>query len=199
MELFQKIPHDKQRLILNAAYACFGKNGYRKTSIADIADEAGISKASLFHYFGTKKELYLFLYRHAVNEIISQSPEGSDDFFACIRAMSAIKMEVFAKYSGMLDFMASTIVEESPEIAEDVKKLAAKSIEQGMSLLFAKVDWSRFKSEINKEMAINAVTWVSDGYLRSTLGRKDADTMQNELAEYMELLKKALYQQEYQG
>lgn len=196
MELFKKIPRDKQLLIINVAYACFGKNGYKKTSIADIAEAAGISKASLFQYFGTKKALYLFLYRYAVDEIIGPSPEGSADFFECIRLMSAIKMDVLAKYPGMFDFMASTMDEESPEIAEALKELSGKSIEQGVSVVFAKVDWTRFKPEIDREMAINAITWISEGYLRSVIGYKDANAMRNELAGYMDLLKKAFYREE---
>ncbi len=197
LKLFEKIPQDKQRLILNAAYACFGRSGYRKASIADIAEAAGVSKASLFQYFGTKKELYLFLYRHAIDEIVSRPPEGSDDFFACIRAVSAIKMEVFAKHPGMFDFLSSTIEEAAPEVAEDLKALAAKSVEQGISVVFAKVDWTRFKTEIDRAAAVNAITWISEGYLRSALGKKDADTMCGELAAYMELLKKAFYQEKY--
>lgn len=197
MGLFQKIPEDKQLLIIDAAYSCFGKNGYQKTSMADIAGRAGISKASLFQYFGTKKSLYLFLYRYAVQEILNRTPEGSEDLFECISAASMVKLEGLAKHPGMFDFMASTMDEESPEIAEDLRALAGERVGHGMSVLFAKADWSRFKPEIAREKAINAITWMSEGYIRSALGHKDAETMRNELAGYMELLKKAFYREEY--
>jgi AcrR family transcriptional regulator len=188
---------DKQLLIISAAYACFGKNGYRKASMADIAGRAGISKASLFQYFGTKKSLYLFLYRYAADEILSRTPEGSEDFFECIGTVSAVKVEVMAKHPGMLDFMASMMGEESPEIVEELKALAGERVGDGMPVLFAKVDWGRFKPGIDRETAINAITWMSDGYIRSALGHKDAEAMRSELAETMELLKKAFYREEY--
>lgn len=197
MALFERIPKDKRLLIIGAAYSCFGKNGYQKTSMADIAERAGISKASLFQYFGTKKSLYLFLYRYAVEEILNRTPEGSEDLFECISAASMVKLEVLAKHPGMFDFMASTMDEESPEIAEDLRALAGERVGHGVSVLFAKVDWSHFKPEITRETAINAITWMSEGYIRSALGHKDAEAMRNELAGYMELLKKAFYQEEY--
>jgi len=48
-------------MITDAALKSFGTNGYKKSSISDIATGAGISKAMIFHYFGTKKALYLYL------------------------------------------------------------------------------------------------------------------------------------------
>lgn len=51
---FEKASQEKQRAIINAGFLCFGQNGYQKTSAADVAKAAGISKASLFHYFGSK-------------------------------------------------------------------------------------------------------------------------------------------------
>lgn len=197
MELFEKISEDKRLLIIGAAYSCFGKNGYQKTSMADIAERAGISKASLFQYFGTKKSLYLFLYRYGAEEILNRMPKGTEDLFECICAASIVKLEVLAKHPGMFDFMASTMNEESAQIAGDLKELAGERLERGMSALLAKVDWGRFKPEITRETAINAIRWISEGYIRSALGHKDAEAMRNELAGYMELLKKTLYREEY--
>jgi AcrR family transcriptional regulator len=63
MEKFFNLSTEKQQKIVDAALASFGANGYKKTSIRDIAAEAGISKAMIFHYFGTKKQLYLYFDR----------------------------------------------------------------------------------------------------------------------------------------
>ena len=82
---FETLPEDKRLAILNAAFSCFGKNGYKKASVADIAVAAGISKASVFQYFGSKKNLYLYLVGYACKKIISGMPEGTDDFFECLQ------------------------------------------------------------------------------------------------------------------
>jgi len=61
MEKFLNLPMEKQNSIIDAALKTFAVHGYKKTSISDISSSAGISKAMVFYYFGTKKELYLYL------------------------------------------------------------------------------------------------------------------------------------------
>ncbi|MFP3942770.1 MAG: TetR/AcrR family transcriptional regulator [Alphaproteobacteria bacterium] len=44
--------------ILTAAARCFARAGYRKTSMAGIAAEAGLSAGALYRYFDTKESLF---------------------------------------------------------------------------------------------------------------------------------------------
>ncbi len=57
-ERFYTLPPEKQQRIINAGFRVFSQNSYRKSPMQEIADEAGISKSLLFHYFQNKKELY---------------------------------------------------------------------------------------------------------------------------------------------
>ena len=50
MDKFLALTEEKRLTILNAALQCFGKFGYEKASINDIAVAAHISKASVFQY-----------------------------------------------------------------------------------------------------------------------------------------------------
>lgn len=49
---------DKQTTILRAAIVLFMKNGYKKTTVDQIAKVAGMSKANLYNYFKTKEEIF---------------------------------------------------------------------------------------------------------------------------------------------
>jgi AcrR family transcriptional regulator len=49
---------DKKELILNAAIPVFGKSGFKKTSIEDLADAADISKQGLYLHFSSKEEIF---------------------------------------------------------------------------------------------------------------------------------------------
>ena len=62
---FYNLPEEKQLLIINAAYKVFAKNSYKKAPMSEIAEEAQISKALLFHYFHNKLELYMYLWDNA--------------------------------------------------------------------------------------------------------------------------------------
>lgn len=51
--------------ILNVALRLFHDQGYDKTSLREIADEVGVTKAALYYHFAAKEELLLSLVRPA--------------------------------------------------------------------------------------------------------------------------------------
>ncbi|MCD4828626.1 MAG: TetR/AcrR family transcriptional regulator [Candidatus Cloacimonetes bacterium] len=50
---------DKKERIAQAALEVFKKYGYHKTSIADIAKEAGLGKGTIYYYFDSKEDIYV--------------------------------------------------------------------------------------------------------------------------------------------
>ena len=48
---------ERQAQIMEAALACFLRQGYTNTTMDDIASESGLSKGSLYWYFDSKDEL----------------------------------------------------------------------------------------------------------------------------------------------
>ena len=49
---------DKRRAILDAAAPIFGNDGYERASIDAIATAAGVSKPTIYSYFGGKEQLF---------------------------------------------------------------------------------------------------------------------------------------------
>jgi TetR/AcrR family transcriptional regulator len=56
---------DTAERILLAAADLFAQRGYEAVSMNDIARQAGVSKANVFHHFSNKNELYLTVVRRA--------------------------------------------------------------------------------------------------------------------------------------
>ncbi|WP_394619557.1 TetR/AcrR family transcriptional regulator [Lentzea sp. JNUCC 0626] len=54
----ERMAEQKRTAIVDAATTLFLESGYDKTSLARIADAAGVSKATLFKQFPTKAELF---------------------------------------------------------------------------------------------------------------------------------------------
>lgn len=201
METFKNLSEEKKNTILNAAYTCFAKNGYYKTSIADIAAIAHISKSSIFHYFSNKKNLYLYLYEFSVdiitNAVFREIKETTDDFFDRIRQAQIIKMEIMVQYVDMFDFLTTCLKENVPELAKEIKESSRPYIKRGFDTLFDGINWEKFKSGVDTAMVINTVTWVSEGYIRSAIGQKSVEEMSQEAFEYVNLLKTTFYKEEY--
>lgn len=51
-------PEEKTQRILAAALDVFGRYGFRKTSMQDVADAAGMSRAALYLHFRNKEDLF---------------------------------------------------------------------------------------------------------------------------------------------
>lgn len=54
--------------VLKAAYTLFVQMGYTDVSMQQIADEAGITKATLYHHFRDKQDLYIETMRLAIEQ-----------------------------------------------------------------------------------------------------------------------------------
>jgi len=198
MKNFDVLPVEKQLVVLNAGYTCFGKNGYKKTAMSEIANQAGISKAALFHYFGTKKNLYFYLFGFACNEVLARSKEGNEDFFDCIELSIHIKMSVMEKYPNMFDFFNSIAVEVDTALLTELKTTHGDAINQWTTNLTRNVDWGRFLPHIGQEEAYNMITWTIDGYVKMYHKQKNRQDMMIGLKHYLNVLKKAIYKEEYQ-
>lgn len=57
--------------IIEAAIRVFAAQGYRRTSMRDIAAEAGLSKAGVYHHVRTKEELLVHLYEKNMAETLA--------------------------------------------------------------------------------------------------------------------------------
>lgn len=49
---------ETQRLLIDSATRLFGERGYEATSLEDIAHDCGLTTGPIYHYYGSKKELF---------------------------------------------------------------------------------------------------------------------------------------------
>lgn len=49
---------ESREAILDAAFGRFARYGYRRTSLGDIAEDAGLSRPALYHYFRNKEDVF---------------------------------------------------------------------------------------------------------------------------------------------
>jgi len=63
---FDKIRADKRQRLLQEAAQLFAERGFAGTDIAEIASRAGVSKGSIYTYFESKDDLYLYVCRDGI-------------------------------------------------------------------------------------------------------------------------------------
>lgn len=203
MEKFLSLPTEKQNMIIDAALRIFGANGYKKASISDIATAAGISKAMIFHYFGTKKALYLYLINLCGSIIMDEVNEKFDnsitDFFERIKMSSSIEVSVMKKQAAIPSFLTSAYFENDVKIKEDLKALFDSGEDFRNKIAFDGVDISKFKDEVDLKLFMKMLTWIADGYAKqlSNPAVVDFDTMMEEFNKCLDMLKNNFYRKEY--
>lgn len=62
----------KKNQILNAAKQVFGKFGFNKTTLDDVANAVGMKKASLYYYYHSKEELFKDAVKSETDEFINE-------------------------------------------------------------------------------------------------------------------------------
>ncbi len=90
----------KQRAILAAATARFAAQGYRKTSVDEVARDAGVGKGTVFLYFGSKAELLV----HCI--LLEKAAPGialMRELAASTSAVDALRGIVFAHIDMLYD------------------------------------------------------------------------------------------------
>jgi AcrR family transcriptional regulator len=68
---------DKHAAILTAAFSLFGHYGYRRTSIDDIAQEAGIAKGTVYLYFKSKEEIFRALSQQLIDQMLAATESAA--------------------------------------------------------------------------------------------------------------------------
>jgi AcrR family transcriptional regulator len=118
----------KAGAILDAALPVFVRHGFRKTSMADIARAAGISRAALYLSFGSKEELFRAgsARAHAKTmQSVEAALAGDGDVFSRIeRAIAAFQRDLIAPFAGSAD--AAELFDANMALANDIT-LAARA------------------------------------------------------------------------
>lgn len=76
--------------VLNSAYTLFVQSGYTDVSMQQIADASAITKATLYHHFRDKQELYIETMRLAIDRsqcYFRDNLNDSDDLREVMRAL----------------------------------------------------------------------------------------------------------------
>ena len=181
LEKFLSLPIKKQDFIIDAALQKFAMHGYKKTSISDIASSAGISKATVFHYFGTKKELYLYLVNTCVHsirtEVIEKFDDSITDLFDRVLYTSELKIALMEKHPDVPSFLQNAYFENDDDVKEEMKAIFSKDDGKtlGKKLAFEGADFSKFKDDIDPNLVMNMIDWLAEGYMSKVADAEKAD------------------------
>lgn len=191
-EKFYTLPPEKQQRIINAGFRVFSQNSYKKSPMQEIANEAGISKSLLFHYFHNKKELYLFLWETAADltrEYLNRNHcyESTDLFEMMERGMYA-KIQIMCLYPDMAVFAVKAFYEKDAAVREDIHRSYRKHFDRKAANALNGLNPEDFIPGLDLQMMHRQIYLMSVGYLWEISQRGDvltADALEKDFSEML--------------
>jgi AcrR family transcriptional regulator len=195
----------KREDILKAAITEFA-SGYAKASTDAIVKSAGVSKGLLFHYFGTKKNLFLSAYEYAVNAMVSEFYElinlDQKDLLERWRQITLLKLDLMKKHPGIFDFIKNSSFPDSEEVRHEINELNNRLASKVYPDVCDGIDRTLFREDIDVDAAIRVIFFTMEGYAQSQVdpAKSTEDYLNeyerylNELERYVRLLRTCFYQ-----
>ncbi len=130
---------DKRAAILVAALVLFGRYGYRRTSIDDLAREAGIAKGTVYLYFDTKESIFRALCGSVMARVLAEAEaaaRASLPLRARLRRVLAAKFDYF---HGLLHESphASELLDSSNRLSADLFRRADRAYQRIVARMIA--------------------------------------------------------------
>lgn len=205
-ERFEQLDPAKRERILTACLAEFSEKGYEQASTNKMIKRAGISKGLLFHYFGSKKGLYLYLVDYALHTVIEHYErypmEYSGDIFARLLEIGMIKLKLSLAHPEMSRIIIEAFLTPPQEISREIQAKYEQFYAQWVPAIFQRIDLAKFRSGVNPAKAIEILSLFLEAleqkYRKMFKGReqdllKEVEPLLEEYREYFEILKYGMY------
>ncbi|HKN93550.1 MAG TPA: TetR/AcrR family transcriptional regulator [Thermoleophilaceae bacterium] len=127
---------ERRRQLLELGTELFTRHSYGELSMAQIAREAGISKALLYHYFPSKRDFFVATLARAAEELRTRTEPDPDkppleQLTGSLDGYLELIEENSASYEKLIE--SATTVAEVRELIDNVRELTAQRIIAGIT------------------------------------------------------------------
>ena len=156
-----------------------------------------MSKALLFHYFDTKKELFLYLWNLTAEKtkesLLLSGVVGDKDFFSVMEKGLRAKMDLARTWPWMALFSVKAWYEDDEEVSSEITKSKDKFPTKDGKTLRLLYPETNFRDDLDLGLMYQDMYYMSEGYLWHQMERGDIDPdkMEKEYMAFLELWKKA--------
>jgi hypothetical protein len=173
---FKNLKLEKQKQIIDAALKEFAQNDFENASTNEIVKNANISKGSLFNYFNSKKDLYIYLLDYCmeiIGNLYREIDLNEEDIFKRIGNIGIQKLQIHKEYPHVFDFLASAELEESMEVKTIIGEKVNIIYDKGIKKMYKHIDYSKFRDDIEIEKAIEILNWTMFGFGEKVIKKID--------------------------
>lgn len=202
---FHNLPADKQNVIIDAAIVEFSQQGYAQASCNRIVRLAGISKGSLFQYFGSKEGLFSFIcacFIRKVKDTVKGAGGGKQSFIDLIRTVLLSGIAFIDRYPDYFQIYLKIMFElDVPGRSEFLSKVQLFSVSYFGDALKDARDARTIRSDISEEMLLFTIDGCLDSFFMTYAGcglggmdlaRLESDQLKGKIDELVAVLEDGL-------
>lgn len=198
---FDSIDYSKQKELINNGYNEFATQEYKRSSLNTILTKSKISKGFFYHYFENKDDFYNYLVERSIHLVVNKLNQENildeQDYIQRLQSQAILKLELADEFPNLFLFLAKYYKTMSHE--DYMKLLNEMTSNFGQRFLYENIDFSLFKDDIPKDLAIKVIGRYNHQILFE-IDQMDKKLTFNEIIQYyktqFEDIKKILYKKE---
>ncbi|HKM35507.1 MAG TPA: TetR/AcrR family transcriptional regulator [Lachnospiraceae bacterium] len=209
LEVFEKQSVEKQQKIVSTGIQEFSTKAYQDVSTDAITKACGISKGLLFHYFGSKKEFYIYCLDKALKRLMEQQTVAHEGgFYEILFAFMDAKILLCKIHPHEMHFVNMASRENAREVAEGIRQVVGeyKKIIQIQSMFKMRTAVSTLPlKNPEKQRVMEGLLLYVNAVIRKyliiyqenpDLFFANAEMIKMEMKEYLELMLKGVCKEE---
>lgn len=201
-ETFEKLPPDKQEMIISVGISEFSQKTYKDVSTDSITKKCQISKGILFHYFGSKKEYYLYCLEKAMERVTAKTEAVTgDNFYEILFSSMNRKISICMQYKDEMHMVNMASRDASAEIAEQKTEIIRRYMSLGQmesaQTLRRALAVLEFKDEAKRQVTADALQLYINAVLNKYLLLyqqtpdkffENSEKIKKEMKEYLDMM-----------
>jgi AcrR family transcriptional regulator len=207
---FTRLPAQEQERILAACTAEFAQHGFSEASTNAIVRRAGIPKGTLFYFFGSKKELYLYVIDQAVARYaamfrqVTGKPPG--DLFERLLYFGQARLQFALREPLLYRLFFNAFIDTPAEIRAELQARFGGYTAASMQMILQDLDRAPFRAGVAVEKVLEMVFAMMEGLyaryqaqwqqMEPEQSLASIEQMTGQVREYFEMIKKGVYQDE---
>ncbi|MCX7773410.1 MAG: TetR/AcrR family transcriptional regulator [Clostridia bacterium] len=206
-ESFEKLSDDKKIKLLNIILDEFVEKGYENASTNTIVKNAGISKGLLFHYFGNKQDMFLYLVDWVIKEIYQMTLREfkglQGDIFERILQGSQLKMKIARENIKMYKLLYDVYLRTPEKVKAPLQERFKMFTEMKLETVYGQIEEDKLREGVTPKMACQLILYFVEGYnasfskLMDNIKPEEAlnlvDEAAKEIQQYFKILRKGIF------
>ncbi|WP_284776001.1 TetR family transcriptional regulator C-terminal domain-containing protein [Agrobacterium sp. lyk4-40-TYG-31] len=190
-----RIQEEKEETILEAALDVFSVNGFRGTTIDQIAEVAGMSKPNVLYYFRTKEAMHRALIERVLDTWLDplRAFDAGGDPHSEIRSYLRRKLEMARDYPRESRLFANEVLQGAPHVEDELKGPLKRLVDEKADVIRAWIKAGRMTACDPYHLIFSI--WATtqhyadfDVQVRAVLGANAGDGRFEDAARFLEQL-----------